>query len=224
MTNITDEIINSFEEKIGSSLPEDYRNYLKRYNGEKPEKTYFNISSQIGDSKVHLFYGFFQPNYKDVEWKYSNFKDFVNMKNFLAIGCDEGGNQIALNLTNNKIYFIGMDQALDIYIAESFTDFINHLQIPPYRDGLDEFLKTGSLDDLKKMIEKNKSIIDERDDLGSSILESAVINIRPEFVEYLIPFFSKEDIEIALKTAIRNSEFFNGYDVIISSLRSKLSS
>lgn len=226
MTNITDKIIDNFEQRIGSSLPNDYRNYLKIYNGEKPEKTYFHVSNEIGDSRVHLLYGFSQPNYKDIEWKYSNFRDFENMQNFLAIGSDEGGNQIALDLTDNKIHFIGMDQALDINIciANSFTDFFNNLQTPPYRDRLDEFLKTGSLGDLKKMIETDKSIINQRDELGSSLLESAVINIRPDFVEYLIPFFKKEDIEIALNTAIRNAEFFNGYDAIISSLKNKLNS
>lgn len=58
--------------------------------------------------------------------------------------------------------------------------------------------------------------------MESNLLESLVIHIRSDFVDYLIPFYDDEAIEIALERAIRNSEFFDGYKPIIQSLKNKL--
>lgn len=83
------------------------------------------------------------------------------MQGFLAVGSEEGGNQITLNITDSSIHFIGMDQSLDIniHIAKYFTEFIDGLYPAPYRDDLDEIFKVGTLDMFQNFINRNKAIL-----------------------------------------------------------------
>ncbi len=47
-----------FEKKINARLPEDFRDYLLKYNGGKPVPNYYNLPSDKGEaSHLHHFYG-----------------------------------------------------------------------------------------------------------------------------------------------------------------------
>lgn len=220
-----DEII-KFENQIGYDFSKDYRDFIISCNGGIPINRCFKISEDEGDSLIHGFYGFNQSTFGNIIDNFFIFREDIRMGNYLAIADDQGGNQIAFeisDLNNNKgIYFINMDgMSSPLCISDFFLSFFNGLYTPVSKDFLENLLKYGTILDLENAIEGKKVLV-LKDELGRTILENSVIYMRLDYIEYLIPFFEQNDISVALLRAMRNAELFDGYDGIIEKLKNAL--
>ena len=52
--------VERFEQQIGTQLPSDYREFLMKYNGGRPDPSGFSFTTRQGlreDSSVHYFFG-----------------------------------------------------------------------------------------------------------------------------------------------------------------------
>lgn len=137
----------AFESKLGVSLPEDYRNYLIKYNGAKFENDVFLINEVEGESRIHHIGGVIQePSYASLLVNYDVFN--IDLKNkYLAIADDAFGNQIVLKLVEPNmggIYFWDHEvpfnkvEKILIKVGNSFTEYINSLKRSETQE---EFLK-----------------------------------------------------------------------------------
>lgn len=77
-------------------------------------------------------------------------------------------------------------------------------------------MKIGTLEELKAYIGEDVDILFDKDQYNRDLLLYSVICIREDFVEYLLPFYRKEQIEDSQKIALSNSTLFEGYEGIIS--------
>ena len=137
-TPATSESISDFERKIGSKLPDDYKNFLLKYNGGQPCPNSFKfISNKDDGSSVDKFLSLGKEKYSNLLKYYNIYKDRIP-SGFIPIAHDAGGNLILMgaNSDNNKIYFWEHEMEVDegdipdmsnVYlISQSFSAFINN--------------------------------------------------------------------------------------------------
>lgn len=133
----TKEMISKFEEHIGFSLPEDYRNFLREYNGGTPKIKYsaFDVEELKEKIPLDVLLGIGVPKF-DL-WKRNDeyFDDLLPKT--IIIGDDPGVGMIVL-INGNEMkgiyywdhshYFEQSNDDNDIYmITESFQAFIDGL-------------------------------------------------------------------------------------------------
>jgi hypothetical protein len=135
---LSEQKLQELELKLGTNLPEDYRSFLKKYNGGKPTTAGFWIERGVDCSEVHQFYGMHNgPKWSSLEYYIEEQPGIA--KNYLAIGDDGTGNFLCMKLQgheNGSIYFIDHEihdfnkpDSLTGFtkVANSFTEFISSL-------------------------------------------------------------------------------------------------
>ena len=136
--------IKKLEFDIGSSLPDDYKDFLISYDGGLPEPAAFDIPRENNSSIVKEFFGLDTPLLTaSIEYNRRMYENRIPKK-FLVIGCDVFGNRIILGIKNDnygEIFFWDHENEADednveeyyenIYlISKNFSDFLNSLRNP----------------------------------------------------------------------------------------------
>ncbi|MFC9777513.1 SMI1/KNR4 family protein [Paenibacillus chitinolyticus] len=131
---ITINEIREFEGKYVLKLPEQYIDFLLKYNGGYPEASTFKISDEEGESVVNKFYGI--GDMKGNLAKVFEILDGELPEGFIAIASDPGGNEICIGISEEyfgKIYFwihdMEANEEMDnmFFINNSFNDFFENL-------------------------------------------------------------------------------------------------
>lgn len=130
--------IREFEDLIKYKLPNDYKNFLLKYNGGRPEPFIFKVEKfEGGENSIHTFLGFNRETESDnLLWSYNALKDRLP-DTLLSIGYSDTDDQICLDLSEKnfgKIYLwdyageCGKDCLDNVYyIAPSFGELLNML-------------------------------------------------------------------------------------------------
>ncbi|MDH6373875.1 hypothetical protein M2444_005718 [Paenibacillus sp. PastF-3] len=131
---ITINEIREFEGKYVLKLPEQYIDFLLKYNGGYPETSTFKISDEEGESVVNKFYGI--GDMKGNLAKVFEVLDGELPEGFISIASDPGGNEICIGISEKyfgKIYFWMHDMESDeemenmFFLKNSFNDFFENL-------------------------------------------------------------------------------------------------
>jgi len=138
--NISDEMINKFEQHIGFALPEDYKKFLLEYNGGTSQKRYSTFFVKVLDQEIPLdvLFGLNAGKLDLQKWNDEYMEDMFEKS--LIIGDDPGGGLIVLinNSDMKGVYYwddsFNFEQSSEeqnIYkIADSFRDFNEGLSDP----------------------------------------------------------------------------------------------
>lgn len=141
--NINETRLRALEERLGVSLPSDYRAFLQKYNGGIPVPGGFWITEGSDGSSIHQFYGLHDgPDWLQLDI-YSSAERGIP-KDLLAIGDDGVGNTICIEVSREeqgRIFFIDHDLhpfhepeslAGITKIVDSFQEFLSALkELPP---------------------------------------------------------------------------------------------
>lgn len=143
-TNITE--INMFEKSQNIILPDDYKDFLMKFNGGKPAVRRFETMDGKHTSSLMLLFPItknFQPNLKSAYNEYN--REQIIPSNLLAIGNDPIDNIICISTSGKDVgcvYYWSLDlEEFDeedfqpssknmSLIAKSFTEFIGNLFLP----------------------------------------------------------------------------------------------
>ncbi|MGK5507070.1 SMI1/KNR4 family protein [Brevibacillus formosus] len=137
----TDEMISSFEKHIGFSLPEDYKQFLRDYNGGTSIVRYstFYVEELNEDIPLDVMYGLgVERPFDLIKW-YDEYKDDL-FANSIVIGDDPGSGKIVL-ITDPEfkgVYYwdhvFNFEQSSEdentYEVSESFKIFIEGLKNP----------------------------------------------------------------------------------------------
>lgn len=138
--NVSDKMISEFEHHIGFTLPEDYREFLLKYNGGTSQKRYstFFVKELNQEISLDVLFGLNVDKLDLQKWN----DEFVDdmLENTIIIGDDPGGGLIVLinGLDMKGVYYwddsFNFEQSSEernIYkVADSFHEFIEVLKNP----------------------------------------------------------------------------------------------
>lgn len=146
--------LNELEKKVGASFPEEYVNFLRKYNGGEVEDNIIELSSgEIESFNVSSFFGTRLEDINDLLSCYDTFEGRIP-KGSIPIGRDVGGNIVCLNLNREEYGYIFLwdhdielefeDNEMEIqdlyYVAPSFEDFLQMIKpYDPEEDDLDGY-------------------------------------------------------------------------------------
>lgn len=131
-------LVELLEWELGAELPSDYKEFLARHNGGRPEPDTYDFGDGGDASDVHRFFGLGLRGVYDIQKKIKVFKGRVP-EMFLPIATDSGGNLVCMELTEGKvgtIYFWDHEFEADEeepdmsnmhFIAPSFSAFLDSL-------------------------------------------------------------------------------------------------
>lgn len=131
--------LQTFEKQLGTALPADYRDYLLRYNGGRPEPSDFWVIEGSDASGIEQFYGLHDgPRWYTLDC-YVGAERYGVPEGLLTIGDDGVGNKVCMAYKGDKgaIYFL--DHEVHPYhepnslegitkLAGSFSEFLSGLQ------------------------------------------------------------------------------------------------
>lgn len=125
-------------------FPEDYKEFLLKYNGGISEKNIISFveNQHQTEDYIDLFFGICDD---DIYGLKSNNNSYINRipSNTIAIACDPGGNLFLISIRGDDyghIYFWDHENEVDwnsnqeadysnlTFVAKSFTDLINNLR------------------------------------------------------------------------------------------------
>ncbi len=98
------EALTKLEAETGTALPEEYRQFLRQYNGGRPEPSCFDIvwkgqpwAKRFPFDTVDYFFGVREGKPSDFLVNYRRFRKRVPADT-VPIGCDPGGNLLLLGV------------------------------------------------------------------------------------------------------------------------------
>ena len=116
---LTENRIIDFENTLGHTLPEEYRIFLKKYNGGDTPNTRFSANGVTMD--IQWFYGLdYVPHPIEGENIILEEKDTL-----LIFAEDSFGNVYTLSMNDGKVSFIDHETNKRNNIAEDFLSFVN---------------------------------------------------------------------------------------------------
>lgn len=211
-----------FEKRIGTRLPEDYRQFLINHNGGKPIPCYFRISEAEGENSLHHFYGLHDgPSYLSLEEAYENHKGMVPTS-MISFADDPFGNALCIGIeadNKGKIFFWDHEAEDNITeVSKTFSLFLESLfeWVDPDEIAIEKIIRTGDLAALTELINSGFDIefIDEH---GRTMLEAAAIAANDDMVRLLLE--RGAEVRNALDYAEKNARFFDKHKSTVSLIK-----
>lgn len=137
----TEETVRNFEQHIGFSLPDDYKQFLIEYNGGTPQVRYstFTVEALSEIIPLDVLYGLGIDSEMDLQdWNDEYRSDLLS--NSIVIGRDPGTGMVVLIndaeikgvfYWDQSLFFNQSNEEENVYkICDSFKEFINQLKKP----------------------------------------------------------------------------------------------
>ncbi len=138
-TPITKDRIDRLERTLGIVLPDSYKSFLLRFNGGRPDPSFFPIqgSKRENSGSIHYFFRVEdQIESSTVEWQYKILSGRIPSELFPIAG-DGSGNVICLSLKGSNegfVYFWDHDDEHSpptydniYFVADSFEKFLDSI-------------------------------------------------------------------------------------------------
>lgn len=117
--------ITEFEEIYKFSFPNDYKDYIKQYNGGRPNLYVFD-TDKTKERTIKSLLSFNKED-KETIWNINEWNNFELSEKYIAFGIDNFGNLICFNISSGHIVFLNMEDSSIELIAETFSKFIEKL-------------------------------------------------------------------------------------------------
>lgn len=184
---ITEQDIRAFEADMGCRLPQDYRDFLQKYNGGVPEPYEFRDVEMDSINWVVVLYSLLDLYEYNDDWPQ------LISEGFLAMARDIAGEPICIFVGDEhcgKIYGISgaahpdPDGIVPRLLGESFTSFLDGLSKIRVEkpDPLLEFSKVATKADLEDRIRSGFDV-NERNERGRTLVMLAAAFDNRELVE-----------------------------------------
>ena len=166
--NISEDQLIDFEKDVGKSLPDDYRLFLLKNNGGRPEPNIFQTLDGKYESDIQFFYGLVDDDLYGLRDNLIHLRDRLSDRE-IAIATDSGGNYITINIDSDEVCFF--DHEIEEYslIAKSFSDFIDGMfSIDKEVSALDEAIDGQDVEYFESILESGTRVADIVDEFDQS--------------------------------------------------------
>ena len=196
--------LQAVEARLGISFPSDYRHFLRRHNGGRPELDTFHFKYETGpytDSCVDRFYAIYNGEHDNFEKVFQFCKaDGLLQENMIAVADDPGGNMICLSVSGpdtNSVYFWDHeaynedDKGANLHLlADSFGEFLDGLtKAPKYiMPEFDRLLLDNDVEGLKALIASGWNVNTKHEGRQDIPIEISALYGRSDIVEVLLKY------------------------------------
>jgi hypothetical protein len=203
--------------------PDEFLSFVQKYNcGEFERNVVVKYDEEF--SYVHETYGIVdEPSYLSLEENYEEYSSRIGSQ-YLPFADDPGGNIYCLSLSKNSFghvffwdhEFEGDKDALT-YLSDSFENFVDSLvqeELPP----IEKIFASDDCQELEKYIYTQRIGIEDKNEIGRTMIELASINAATECIKFLHSKGAKPGKSQEL--AKRNAQFFEEHKPIVMLLKS----
>lgn len=191
---ITEKELKLFEKENNITFPEDFRQFLLKYNGGLPKPSYYVCGEGLGiNTRVEQKVSLVQIT-EFFSYQGGNLGDEAEPENIFLFGCDLAGDYFGICLSGEdigKIYFWSHEDTSDsdLYlIANNFDEFFNGLQENPNVTDFEKYCETNDVKSIKALLDNgldiNTLIVPNHD--GYSLLNVAITARKPEIIKLLL--------------------------------------
>lgn len=100
--NVSNSQIDDLENNLGFSLPEFFKEILKKYNVCKPKYSYYK--EEKIEFNLNFLFGFSDSDYRDLLYEFNIYEGRMPNELF-PIGSIDGGDLLCMNKNTNEIYY-----------------------------------------------------------------------------------------------------------------------
>jgi len=219
-TNVpaTESQIVEFEAVIGARLPDQYRDFLMKYNGGKTSPNYFRFhDGPYGDGEVKTLWALGgHPSGLETEQEGLKTEGMLP-DGIVCIGIDTGDSGIGILIFGQNYgavayldFFGGGDQTNVYIFANSFSDFLDKLVDPPeyVTNEMDDLIAANDLEGIERLLDGGWNI-DEENVLGYTHLDRATMQRKKDLMAFFLDRGASigKSLEIAIKS--KNIELIN---------------
>ncbi|UXP33872.1 SMI1/KNR4 family protein [Reichenbachiella agarivorans] len=155
--SISENQLVDLENQLGKPLPNDYKSFLLKNNGGRPEPNFFRTLSGDYETDIQFFYGITKGIYS-IQDNLFQLKSRLP-KGKVAIANDSGGNYILLDINTNQIFFFDHEIEEVFFVSESFTDFVNSLfNVDQGESELDRAIESQNIEFFKSILSSGTDI------------------------------------------------------------------
>ena len=128
----SDNLIEEFENMIGYTFPEDYKECVRLNNGGAPELEAFDVKNEyIGTTGFGYLYSFNKDDISSIwnlyEWDECDDDQRAFIGRYIPFTSSAGGDPVCFDTTNNHVVFIDHETLEVEELANSFSAFIEML-------------------------------------------------------------------------------------------------
>ncbi len=118
--------IKILEDKLQTSLPQQYKNFLQRSNGGIPDKVFFSLVEN--DYVVNQFFSFGESkdSFQNYFFQYKSYL-ITSFDTLIPIADDVFGNLFCLSLKNGFLFFWNNELDEFTFLCENLNAFLNKL-------------------------------------------------------------------------------------------------
>jgi hypothetical protein len=199
--DIEENMFSDFEIILNKQLPLEYKSFLKKNNGGRPNLNIFKTSNSEYETDIQFFFGITKGIY-DLRGNYERLKNKIPKK-FIAIAIDSGGNFILLDLEKEAIYYFDHEIEDTFLIANTFNDFIKGLyDLKIEESELDKAISSQNILYFKSKIEKGLQIDNIVNEFDQSIVIISSLKNKLKLLKWFVEKGAK--FEMALFNACSN--------------------
>jgi len=132
--SLADPDIEQCENRLGLSLPDQYRHFLLQHNGGLPTPDVVDVAGlSQSPTDVQVFFGIYQTiSSNELDWNVHAFEGRLP-KGAIPIACDYGGNLFCLQCVGagcGSVLYVDLRQTpqCSYFIAPSFDEFLTKIR------------------------------------------------------------------------------------------------
>ena len=114
----------AFEQKIGMPLPQSYKQFMLKFNGNSPTPLKYLVIMADGEAFVNTLYGFKLPGSRNIEQAYDGLQH-SGSEGILPIASDGGDGSYYLDLNTGGVFFLEHYRDKDVSSFKNFDMFLD---------------------------------------------------------------------------------------------------
>ncbi|UUC46482.1 ankyrin repeat domain-containing protein [Flavobacterium cerinum] len=192
--DIIEEDLLDLEKNIHFELPKEYKDFLLKYNGGRPNPNVFRTKKGEYETDIQFFFGITTGIY-DILDNFHRLDDLDGK--YIGIAIDSGGSLILMNLDSSEIYYYDTDIAELFLISESFEAFLKGLyNVTLEEDDFDRAVNKQDVSFFRDLIQSGKKIDEIVNKYDQPLLIAASLRNKLSLVKFCLDNNAKKDLAL----------------------------
>jgi len=182
---ISEDQLLELEDSLGKVLPKEYKDFLLRSNGGRPNPNTFKTKNDEHETDIQFFFGITEGTYNILD-KHLLLESRLGPGR-LAIANDSLGSHITIDLKSGEIYFFDHETEEFHLVSETIDKFINSLY------ALDEDIKevyeatvSEDINFFKSLIDSGQNVNEIKNEYNQNVFIAACLRGKLKLIKFFV--------------------------------------